>query len=32
VIEVVVDRDENLALYREVHQEICRSVGAGRSR
>jgi 2-succinyl-5-enolpyruvyl-6-hydroxy-3-cyclohexene-1-carboxylate synthase len=32
VIEVVVDRDENLALYREVHHDICRSVGAGGSR
>jgi 2-succinyl-5-enolpyruvyl-6-hydroxy-3-cyclohexene-1-carboxylate synthase len=32
VIEVVVDRHENLALYREVHQDICRSLGAGGSR
>jgi 2-succinyl-5-enolpyruvyl-6-hydroxy-3-cyclohexene-1-carboxylate synthase len=27
VIEVAVDRRENLALRREIHQEICRSVG-----
>ncbi len=31
VIEVAVDRRENLALYREIHQEICRSVGTGGS-
>jgi 2-succinyl-5-enolpyruvyl-6-hydroxy-3-cyclohexene-1-carboxylate synthase len=27
VIEVAVDRRENLALHREIHREICRSVG-----
>jgi 2-succinyl-5-enolpyruvyl-6-hydroxy-3-cyclohexene-1-carboxylate synthase len=31
VIEVAVDRRENLALYREIHQEISRSVGTGGS-
>ncbi len=31
VIEVPVDRRENLALYRDIHQEICRSVGSGGS-
>lgn len=31
LIEVAVDRGQNLALYREIHQEICRVVGAGGS-
>jgi 2-succinyl-5-enolpyruvyl-6-hydroxy-3-cyclohexene-1-carboxylate synthase len=31
VIEVAVDRRENLALRREIHQEICRSLGTGGS-
>jgi 2-succinyl-5-enolpyruvyl-6-hydroxy-3-cyclohexene-1-carboxylate synthase len=29
VIEVAVDRRENLALRREIHQQICRSLGTG---
>jgi len=29
VIEVAVDRRENLALHRELHREICRSVRTG---
>jgi 2-succinyl-5-enolpyruvyl-6-hydroxy-3-cyclohexene-1-carboxylate synthase len=29
VIEVAVDRHENLALHREIQEEICRSVGSG---
>lgn len=31
VIEVAVDRRENLALHREIHQEICRSLRTGGS-
>jgi len=31
VIEVAVDRRENLALHREIHQEICRSLRTGES-
>jgi 2-succinyl-5-enolpyruvyl-6-hydroxy-3-cyclohexene-1-carboxylate synthase len=31
VVEVAVDRGENLALCREIHQEICRSVRTGGS-
>jgi 2-succinyl-5-enolpyruvyl-6-hydroxy-3-cyclohexene-1-carboxylate synthase len=31
VIEVVVDRRANLALHREIHREICRSIRSGGS-